>query len=207
MAALGSDDSTQSRAAYTELRNRKDAKTPALLAARLPEFPGSAQIRGVLVLDAFEAKPLKKPLRKLLKCSSPYLRFCAALMLHDHGAKGMIAVVVGELGEEDLPSATRKTMIRRLRGGRVPSDEKLMRALLATVVVGADDDEIREIASVMNDAGAVAAIPTFEALLADERPGTCAIAAAFLRARGQDRDADLAAALRAGGIKSADVYR
>jgi HEAT repeat protein len=206
VAVLGSEDSTQSRAAYIELRNRKDAKTPALLAARLPEFSGSAQIRGVLVLDAYKAKPLKKPLRKLLKCSSPYLRFCAALMLHDHGAKGMITVVVGELGDEELPSATWTTMMRRLRGGRLPSDEKLMRALLAPVVVGSEADAIREIVIVMNDAKASAAIPAFEALLADERPGTCAIAAAFLRARGQDRDNELAAALRAGEVQSADVY-
>ena len=127
-------------------------------------------------------------------------------MLLDHGAKRMVTVIVEELGQQDLPRATRARMMGRLRGGRLPADEKLIRALLAPVVVGADADTIREIAAVMNDASAVAAIPTFEALLADERPGTRAVAAAFLRARGQDRDTELAAALLAGRLDSSDVY-
>jgi HEAT repeat protein len=203
---LGSEDRAARREAYIELRDRKDGKTPGLLAARLADLPLESQYYGVLVLDAYDEKPLERPLRKLLKCSSPYLRFCAALMLHAHGAKRMVTAIVAELGREDLPSASRTQMMKRLRGGRLPDDEKVSRALLAPVVVGADVATIREIVVVMNDAGSVAAIPTFEALLADERPGTRAVAAAFLRARGQDRSVDLAAALRAGALESGDVY-
>ncbi len=203
---LGSDEHNERYQAYLALRRRADPKTPALLATRLPEFPIACHYYGVLILDGFDDKRVEKPLRKLLKCPSPYLRVCAALQLHGRGAKGMAKTMARELTAEELPPEIWLKIMKRLRGGRVPKDASVMRALLDPIVVGSDSAAIREIAAVMNDADARAAVPTFEALLEDERAGTRAVAAAFLRARGQDRDADLAAALRGTELASGDVY-
>jgi hypothetical protein len=93
-------------------------------------------------------------------------------------------------------------MLGRLRNGKLPNDEVLVRALLASVVLGGAADRIRAISEVMHEASVAAAVPAYEALLEDPRSGTRAVAAAFLRGRGQDRDTELAAALRAGALDS-----
>jgi HEAT repeat protein len=202
---LGSDDRSVRSGAYRELRKRNEPDAPARLAARLPEFPLASQRLGVLVLDAYGKKVLAKPLRELLLCTSAYLRLCAAHKLDEQGAKRMVAVVATELGREDLPRETWTLMVRRLRNGRLPADDALVHTLLDPLVTGADAGAVREIARIMLDAESDAANPTYRALLNDERPGTRAVAAAFLRGRGQDRDGELAAAVRSVPLGSADV--
>ncbi len=203
---LATGESSARTRALNELRNRKDPKVIPLLTARIATLDTSPQYYALLILDSFGEKELRKPLRGLLKCESPYVRLCAAQILATYDVRGMPGVIERELSDPELPRAEWRRMMVRLRYGRLPKDDGLVAALAASVVVDADDETIRETAYVFDGADIAGADASFEALHAAARAGVRAVAAAFLRARGHDSDAALAAAFRAGEIPSSDTY-
>lgn len=127
---LGSNDYARRNAAWQKLRNAKDARAIPFLLERIDGFALIGQHYGVMVLESYPPKTVKKTIPKLLDMSSAYLRFCAGFDLYHMRDKRGVPAMVEALEAPDVEMSMRMYMLNRLYDMREERVLKVVRGML-----------------------------------------------------------------------------
>ena len=201
VADLNATDVSRRSAAWQKLRNAKEPKAIPLLLERIDGFTLMGQHYGVMVLESYPPKVVKKTIPKLLGMSSAYLRFCAGFDLYNMGDKRGVPAMVEALEAPDVEMSMRMYMLNRLYNVR---DERVMQVVRGMLEPGIQPSLLGSLlwALRMNpDAATLDACRRLHET--DERPDARFLTAVFLFHAGEaERVDDIVEALRTGEIST-----
>ncbi|MHC4932989.1 MAG: HEAT repeat domain-containing protein [Planctomycetota bacterium] len=199
---LNSSDWRKRREAHAALVKLDGRWVIHQLLSASPGFRYEGQLYAIYVLREFPDGDSRPAYRKLLKAKSPFLRIAAAVELSRMGEEQETGVIVWALKAEGTDATFAEGMLeylRRLEGGWPPVLRETLRSLLdpgvhqrlASEAIYLLHEKVRD----------YDALPACRTLLKDPRGGIRALAAAYLyRFTDSEGAAELAAALRTGGI-------
>jgi HEAT repeat protein len=199
---LNSSDWRKRSAAHDALVKLESGRVISRLLSAGPQFRYQGQLYAIYVLREFPDAESRPAYRSLLKVKSPFLRLAAAVELSRMGEAQETGVIVWALKAEGVDPTLAEGMLeylRRLKGGWPPVLREILRSLLDP---GVHQRLVSEAVYLLHrHVGDHEALPACRALLKDSRNGIRALAAAYLyRFANKEAAAELAAALRAGGI-------
>ena len=196
---LGSNDVSRRNAAWQKLRNAKDARAIPILLQRIDGFPLMGQHYGVMVLESYPPKIVKKILPKLMAMESAYLRFCAGFDLYHMSDKRGVPAMVEALEAPDVEMSMRMYMLNRLYNVHEPRVLKVLRGMLAPGIQPSLLGSLLWALRLNPDAATIDACRRLYE--ADERADARFLTAVFLFLAGErERLAGIVEALRTGKV-------
>jgi HEAT repeat protein len=196
---LGSQDVTRRNAAWQRLRNAKDERAIPILLERIDGFDLLGQHYGVMVLESYPPKVVKKTIPKLLDLDSAYLRFSAGFDLYHLGDKRGVPAMVEALEAPDVDLSMRMYMVNRIYALREPRVLAVLRGMLTPGVQPSLLGSVLWALRTDPDASTLAVCRRL--LTDDERADARFLAALFLFQAGEtQRLGDVVAALATGQV-------
>lgn len=203
---LDGTDVSRRTAAWQKLRNAKEPRAIPLLIERIDGYSLMGQHYGVMVLESYPPKVVKKTIPKLLGMSSAYLRFCAGFDLYHMGDKRGVPAMVEALEAPDVEMSMRMYMLNRLYNMREPRVLAVLRGMLSPGIQPSLLGSLLWALRMNADAETLDAIRALYE--SDARPDARFLTAAFLLQAGEaERVGDLVEALRTGEVSSIALTR
>lgn len=194
--ALGGSDAGARSRAWQELVRRQDPAALPLLRKAIPAWEHTGRYYGLLVLDRYPRRTVRRTWKKLFQTDAPFVRVWSGMALLRAGDADVAGGIAEALQAKDVGATIRYRMLSRVGW---PRDARLRDAVRANLERGAPIPVLVQVLSRLHGVRDREAIPRIRGLLRDPRPGVRALAAAWLYDAGDTRQAKtLAENLRAG---------